>query len=397
MTVTHETHYQKSLSRIPWATQTNAKRYQPDMDPMPPFIERAQGCRMWDMDGKEYIDYRCSLGPIILGYRHPVVDAAVMEQMRKGVLFSMASPIELETAEAILSCIPWAEQIRFMKTGNEACACCLRLARQLTGRDHIVSIGYHGFHDWFTTRWPHSGVPPLLQTLVHEAGYGDLDALESIFAQYGSQIAGVIMEPYDWGRDLHREYLQQVRRLCDRFGSLLIYDEVLTGFRMALGGAAAFYGVIPDLAVYAKALANGYPVSAFAGTRAAMSALDKTILTTTYAGETLSLAACKAVMQIMQGEPVHAHIYAMGKRLQEGFNHLAREFRVPVEMYGLEPSSGLQVHLDEPKRTHLYNRLMALFYQHGIFANVRWFISLSHTPEDIDDTLERMRKSLALL
>jgi glutamate-1-semialdehyde 2,1-aminomutase len=397
MTPLHELYHQKALSRMPWATQTNAKRYQPDWEPMPPFIERAQGCRLWDMDGKEYIDYRCALGPIILGYRYPAVDAAVMEQMQKGVLFSMASPIELEAADAILNNVPWAEQIRFMKTGNDASICCVRLARQLTGRDHIISIGYHGFHDWFAAHWPNAGVPAILQSMVHEVGYGDSAALEKAFAQYGQQIAGVIMEPYDWGRDTVHDFVRQARQLCDRHGSMLIYDEVLTGFRMALGGAAAFYGVVPDFAIYAKALANGYPLSAFAGTRAAMSGLDKTILTTTYAGETLSLAASKSVMRIMQEEPVHAHLYAMGRRLREGFNRLALEFRAPVEMYGLEPSQSLAVNLEEPDRSRFYNRLISLFYQQGVFANVRWFVSYSHKPEDIDETLERMRKAFAKL
>ncbi|MFQ5752537.1 MAG: aminotransferase class III-fold pyridoxal phosphate-dependent enzyme, partial [bacterium] len=150
-------HYQKALRRIPWATQTNAKRWYPDeVKFMPPFIKRAKGCRLWDLDDREYIDYRCALGPIILGYGYPEVETAVREQMKSGVLFSMASPIELETAEAIIENVPWLEQIRFMKTGADACSSCVRLARAYTRRDHILTSGYHGYHDWFVLNWPNS-------------------------------------------------------------------------------------------------------------------------------------------------------------------------------------------------------------------------------------------------
>jgi glutamate-1-semialdehyde 2,1-aminomutase len=394
MTPNHTQHYQKATGLIPWATQTNAKRYNPDWEPMPPFLERALGCRVWDLDGKEYIDFRCSLGPIILGYQHPIVDEAVRQQMQKGVLFSMASPIELNAAEAILENIGWADQVRFMKTGNDACSSCVRLSRALTGREHILSVGYHGFHDWFATSWSNAGVPSHLATMVHDVAYGDLEALENVFAEYGSQIACAIIEPYDWGEKMGEEFVKAARALCDQYGALLIFDEVLTGFRMALGGAPAYYGVIPDFSAYAKALANGYPLSAFAGKKEAMAALNKTILTTTYAGETLSIAACRACMQVFREQNVHAHLYAMGRRLRLGFDEICRECKSPAVMYGLEVSQSIRFNLAEPESTVMYNRFVSLLYKNGIFANVRWFISFAHQAADIDETLDKMRLAM---
>ena len=157
MTPKHAAHYQRALKSIPWATQTNAKRYDGELIPSrPPFIKKAKGCRIWDLDDKEYIDYKASLGPIILGHQYPEVDDAVRKQMESGVLFSMASPLEAEAAEAILNTLGWAEKIRYMKSGADVCACCLRLARSKTKRNHFLTSGYHGYQDWFALEWPNN-------------------------------------------------------------------------------------------------------------------------------------------------------------------------------------------------------------------------------------------------
>jgi glutamate-1-semialdehyde 2,1-aminomutase len=394
MTSKNQQHYLKAQELIPWATQTNAKRYKIEQDPMPPFIDRGLGCRIWDLDDKEYIDYRCSLGPILLGHRHPAVEEAVHQQMEKGVLFSMAAPVELEAAEGILQNIQWAEQIHFMKTGNDANSCCVRLSRSLTGREHILSVGYHGYNDWFACHWPHSGVPDAVRSLVHEVAYGQIEQLESTFAEYGSQIACAVVEPYDWSENPGHDFVKRLRQLCDRYGSLLVFDEILTGFRMALGGAAAFYGVTPDFSAFAKALANGYPLSAFVGKREVMSALNRTVLTTTHSGETLSLAACRATMQVLRAKGVYDHLYAMGRRLREGFSEICREYNAPAVMTGLEVAQTIRFNVPEPENVKMYDRFYSLLYQHGIFANVRWFISLAHQPADIDETLDKMRMAM---
>ena len=389
-------HFKAAQALIPWATQTNAKRRRAEWgEAMPLFIERAQGCHMWDLDGREFIDYRCSLGPIILGYRYPAVDEAVRRQMEKGVLFSMASPIELEVAQAFVATVPWVEQVRFMKTGADANTSCLRLARSYTGRDHILTSGYHGYHDWFAFDWPDPGVPEVLKTFVHEVDYGDIEAVERVFAEHGSQLAAAIVAPYEWNEEVGHDYLRRLRQKCDATGTLLIFDEVLTGFRMAPGGAQAYFGVTPDLAAYAKALANGYPVSAFAGKKIFMQTLEKTIITTTYAGETLSLAAAKATLDIMTREPVHEHIFQMGQHLQNGFAEIIRETGAPAHAAGLLPAPFIHFDLgDEAENLRWQDNLFSRLFARGIFANDRWFISYSHTPEDIDATLEQVRQAM---
>ncbi len=399
MTSKNKKQYDKALNRIPWATQTNAKRLNPDWEEfMPPFIKQANGCRMWDLDDREYIDYRCSLGPIILGYRYPEVDRAVRAQMEKGVLFSMASPLELETAEAIMANVPWLEQIRFMKTGADACTACVRLARSCTGREHILSSGYHGYHDLFAFNWPTPGVPQVLREYIRDIAYGDLQAVETAFDEAGERLACAVVAPYEWNEDTGEEYLKLLRKKCDRYGALLIFDEVLTGFRLAPGGAQEYYGVTPDLAAYAKALANGYPLSAFAGKREYMQALQKTIITTTYAGETLSLAAGKATMAVMQNEPVQEQIHKMGQRLQDGFAEIIRETGTPAYAAGLPPAPFIQFNTgNEKENSRRQNRLFSLLYEKGIFANDRWFISYSHKESDIDETLEKIREALKKL
>lgn len=393
MSLNNENYFKKSLEKIPWAAQTNAKRLNPDWGKfMPPFIKEAKGCRMWDLDDREYIDYRCSLGPIILGYQFPAVDNAVRTQMEKGVLFSMASPLELESAEAILENVPWIEQIRFMKTGADACTACVRLARVNTGREHILTSGYHGYHDCFALNWPNPGVPKVLHEYVHEINYGDLAAVEEAFEQFKDQLAAVIVVPYEWNEDTGENYLKLLREKCDQNGTLLIFDEVLTGFRLSKGGAQEYYHITPDLAAYAKALANGYPLSAFAGKKEYMQALEKTIITTTHAGETLSLAAGKATMTIMKNEPVHEHIYKMGKLLKDGFFEIIKETKTPAHAAGVDPAPYIQFDLEnEDINNSRQNRLFSLLFEKGIFPSERWFINYSHQERDISETLDKVR------
>lgn len=394
MTPQNEDHYRKASKIIPWATQTNAKRLRNEWGEwMPPFLKKASGCRVWDLDDREYIDYRCALGPIILGYQYPEVDNAVRNQMKNGVLYSMASPLELETAEAIIQNVPWIDQIRFMKTGADACTACTRLARVHTGKEHILTSGYHGYHDCFALGWANHGAPQVLNDYVHEISYGDLDAANIVFDKFGAELAAVIVAPYEWNEDTGEEYLRELRNKCDEYHSVLIFDEILTGFRLALGGAQEYYGITPDLAAFAKAMANGYPVSAFAGKREFMQTLEKTIITTTYAGETLSLAACRATMEIMRTEPVHEHLYKLGKRLQNGFADIISETDVPAHAAGLPPAPYIQFDLDNEKKNITWqNQLFSGLFAKGIFPSERWFINYSHQAEDIDQTLEAVRQ-----
>ncbi|NND71977.1 MAG: aminotransferase class III-fold pyridoxal phosphate-dependent enzyme, partial [Rhodothermales bacterium] len=337
----------RALELIPWGTQTNAKRHIPEMgDAMPHFIESASGCRVVDTEGKSYIDYRSSLGPIILGYNHPSVQQAVRDQLDKGVLFSMASPLEVEVAEVLTAIVPGLEQVRYLKSGNEVNHVAVRLARAYTGRDLIVTCGYHGHGDWFSCgsgqsmswSWPRegNGVPEILDKFVIKVPYGDVDALQKVFRERGDEIAGMITVPYDWNELVGYDFLRQAREVTVKHGSALIFDQILTGFRLGIDGAQGFFDVIPDLTTYGKAIANGYPLAVVGGVKPLMHMFDQVMITTTHAGETLSLAAAMATLKTMQDEPVFDRIRASGQRLQQGFDSLSASHRLKeAKSFGL--------------------------------------------------------------
>ncbi len=287
---------------------------------MPFFIESAKGCRFRDVDGDEYIDYRLALGPVILGYGYPEVDNAVRTQLEKGVLFSMASPVEIELAEAICRIVPSVEMVRYGKNGVDANAGNVRIARAYTGKDKMIRCGYNGYHDWFSTGIEGNGVPKILADYVYEVRYGDVEGLEKILKRDASNISCILSTPYDFNEDISGEYPRALRRLADEYAVVLIFDEVLTGFRLSIGGAQEFFGVRPDLTSFAKAIANGFPLSAFGGKRNLMKKLDDFILTATYAGETLSIAAAIATLKVMEEQKVHDNILRMGKRLMDGLS-----------------------------------------------------------------------------
>ncbi len=390
-------HFEEALRLIPWGTQTNAKRPFPAFDEtMPKYIERGKGCRIWDIDGKEYIDFRLALGPVTLGYCFDEVDDAVRKQMEKGVLFSMASPIELELAHHLHQTIPNAEMVRFMKTGEDANLCNIRLARAYTGRDMILTSGYHGYPDWFATdESPKNGVPSFVKDYVKVIPWGNCEIAEQLIRQHHERIAAVISIPYDMNEDISGGYIRLLRKLTQEYGILLVLDEVWTGFRLALGGAQELFNVEADLVGYAKALANGYPLSAFVGKRPYMEKLNEFRMTTTYAGETLSMAAAIATLNIMKREKVHAHINAMGKRLMRGFNDIAKSLGVEGYAAGLPPAAFLKFNTPDQN----YNALLEYLwfrelFREGIFVILRWFISYSHKETDIDETLEKAKQAL---
>jgi len=390
-------HFEKALRLIPWGTQTNAKRPIPFFnETMPKFIERGKGCRLWDMEGKEYIDFRLSLGPVTLGYCYDEVDDAVREQMNKGVLFSMASPRELELAELVTTIVPNADMCRFMKTGEDANLCNVRIARAHTGRDMILMSGYHGYPDWFATEdSPNNGVPEVIKDYVKVIPWGNCEEADRLVREYGERIACIISTPYDFNEDTSGSYIRHLRALTREHGILLVMDEVLTGFRLAPGGAQELFGVDADLGSYAKAMANGYPLSTYVGKRKYMETLDRFKITTTYAGETLSIAAAIATLRIMQREDVHGHMRAMGTLLMAEFDAMAREIGVEGKAMGLPVGSWLKFTTpDEDFNQRLAYLWARELYREGIFANTRWFISYSHKAADIQEAVAKARTAL---
>src|SRR5262249_17298591 len=230
--------------------------------------------RVLDVDGNEYTDWSMAIGPVILGYGDPAVDAAIRRQLDDGITFSLMHPLEVEVAERIHEMIPNAEAVRYSKTGAEVTSAAVRLARAFTGRDRVLCCGYHGWHDWsiaVTDR--HRGIPEIVRSLTHTFPYNDLEALGAAF---DDEVACVILEPVVF-EEPAAGFLRGVRDLCRRNGALLVFDEMWTGFRLAAGGAQERYGVLPDLATYSKAVANGMPLSVLTGRRDVMDLLERDV------------------------------------------------------------------------------------------------------------------------
>lgn len=366
----------------------------------PGFLTRGQGARVWDADGNEYIDYSLALGPIILGYNHPAVNTAVEGQLKNGTAFSLPHPLEVELAEQLAEIIPCAERVRFGKNGSDVTAGAVRLARAVTGRDMIACCGYHGWQDWYIGTTPRNlGVPESVRALTRPFEYNNLESLWKIFRENPGRVAGVILEPMGVIEPRER-FLEEVRDLAHREGALLIFDEMLTGFRLALGGAQEYFGVTPDLACFGKAMANGLPLSALVGRREVMDRLEELFFSFTFGGETLSLAAGLATVNVLRAQPVIRHLWAQGKQLQDGFNVLAKHFKIErhARCAGLPPRTVVSFQ-DEEGRESL--DLKSLFQQEcckrGVLFTGSHNMSLGHGEAEIDHTLHVYRDALGIL
>lgn len=317
---------QRSRRVIPGGAQTFSKsvsQYVQGVSPV--FLERGQGCRVWDVDGNEFIDYVQGLLPNILGYAHPEVNAAAVAQLDQGHSFSLPHPLEVVLAERLVDLIPCAEKVRFGKNGSDATAGSVRAARALTGRDRVACCGYHGWQDWFigsTTR--SRGVPEAVRRLTHPFPYNDLPALERLLSEHPGEFAAVILEPVNFVPPAPG-FLQGVKDLAHRHGALLIFDEICTGFHFGLGGAQKMFGVIPDLACFGKAMGNGFPIACVTGRADLMDIFDEVFFSFTFGGEVASFAACLKVLEILETTDAYVRMSGNGRRLQDGFNALSQQ------------------------------------------------------------------------
>lgn len=391
----------KAERLIPSCTQTFSKGpNQFVQGAAPVFLQRGQGSHVWDVDGNEYIDYAMALGPVILGHNEPAVTEAVVRQLQDGVVFSLPHPLEVEVAELLAGIIPCAEMVRFGKNGSDATSGAVRVARAATGRDLIASSGYHGWQDWFIgTTSRKKGVPTAVQALTRTFEYNDLESLKRIFAEHPKQVAAVILEPVGVAEP-KPGFLQAVCELARREGALVIFDEVITGFRLALGGAQEYFGVTPDLACFGKGMANGFPLSAIVGRREIMQLFDEVFFSFTFGGEAASLAAAAATIREMQSRNVIAHLWQQGQRLKDGYNQLARELRVErwTECVGLAPRTVITFK-DETGAESMV--LKSVFQQEclerGVLFTASQNICYRHSPQDIDHTRVVYREALGVL
>ena len=329
---------ERALKSIPLGAQTFSKSLtQYPLGVSPYFAARGKGSRLWDVDGNEYIDFINALASVTLGYADPDVDQAVMQQMKNGVVFTLSHQLEAEAAERIIRMVPCAEQVRFGKNGSDATAGAVRIARAATGRDRVLVCGYHGWQDWYigsTAR--NRGVPEATQALTHTFPYDDLEALGALLGRLKDEVAAIILEPMNV-RYPSPGYLEGVRELATRHGAVLVFDETITGFRFANGGAQELFGVTPDLTCLGKGIANGYPLSAVAGRADLMKYMEEVFFSFTMGGETLSLAAACAVMDKLELEPVAATLAERGQQLLDGAQPL-------IDQHGLGEILSLSGH-----------------------------------------------------
>jgi glutamate-1-semialdehyde aminotransferase len=379
--------------RLAGFTSTGSKRPEtlfgertPDL---PSRMVRSSGCRVWDDRGREYIDYIMGLGSVALGYGHHEVARAATAAIEAGVVGPLAPALEEELAAELCRLIPWIERVRFLKTGAEAMAAAVRLARVATGRESILGCGYHGWLDWCQGG---EGVPESTRGLYQELPFNDAEAARDLIRSAGDRIAAVVFEPLIINEP-HPEWLATLREETTRAGALLIVDEIKTAGRLAIGGACERYGIRPDLVVIGKAIGNGFPLAAVGGRAAAMAGVSRTWISSTLATEFVSLAAARATMGLLVSKRVPEHLRRVGGRLLTGLKSLQHRHQELISGVGGVPEMCFLHYADEAASravTAACAELGLLFKRSA--CN---FVSLAHTDVEIDRTLELLSEALS--
>lgn len=376
---------------IPLGSQTFSKSYtQYPQNQAPLYLTHGQGGRVWDVDGNEYVDLVSGLLCIGLGYRDPYVDEAIRRQMSNGISFSLATELEKQLADHLVRVIPCAEKVRFGKNGTDATSAAVRLSRAFTGRDRIAVCGYHGWQDWYvgsTTR--DKGVPAAVRGLTHSVPFGDLEAVDALLAHYPGEFAALIMEPMN-KTPPPEGYLEALKDLLHSNGSLLVFDEMITGFRFSLGGAQEHFGVTPDLAAFGKAMGNGMPISSIMGRADVMAEMEEIFFSGTFGGETLSLAAAIAVIEKIEAEPVIETLWQTGNVLAAGLKKIVsdNDLDAVIDIQGLDPWRiiGINHHpaaRPEVIRTFLLYELL----RNGVLTLGTNNVCFAHTAADVTKVL----------
>jgi len=363
----------------------------------PKYIQRGQGSHVWDVDGNEYIDFNSAIGPISLGYAYPAVDEAIKKQLEDGITFSMMHPLEVEVSELLQQVIPNAEAVKISKTGADVCSAAVRVARAFTGREKIFCCGYHGWHDWYigiTSR--NAGIPEAIQNMTHTFEYNDLN---SIKASLDETVAALILEPFIFEAP-KPGFLKELADACSANGTLLIFDEMWTGFRIALGGAQEYFDVKPDLAVYSKACANGMPIAFLTGRADVMELFNSQVFSyTTFGGEALSLAACIATINELRDKNVPKYLDEKGALLKDGYNQIAIETGMDIYTRCVGYNCRSMVIFIPEAGNGL--ELKALMQQEMIKRGVLWAgfhnMCYSHSDEDIAYTLSAYRDVMPIM
>ncbi len=388
---------QRAEGLIPAVTQTLAKGPGQHVRGVAPvYAQRGQGAHLFDVDGNEYIDFTMGVGPLSLGYCYPRVDDAIRKQLEDGITFSLMHPLEVEVAELVREIVPNTEAVRYSKTGADVTSAAVRLARAYTGKNTVLCCGYHGWHDWYigvTDR--NRGIPEPVRDLTFTFNYNDID---SVLAAIDGDTAAIILEPTVFDAPKNN-FLHSLRDVCDQHGIVLIFDEMWTGFRLALGGAQEYFGVRADLACFSKAVANGMPLALLTGRKDIMSLLDSDVFFfTTFGGEALSLAAAKATIEELREKNVPEYLAVQGRKLKDGYNALAAELGMNyTSCKGFECRTLVVFDAIAGSPLEQKSLVQQELIRHGILWSGFHNMSFSHTDDDIANTLAAYREVLPVL
>ena len=403
--------YAKAKRLIPGGTQLLSKR--PEMllpDLWPCYYSRAKGARIWDLDGNEFLDMSYSgIGSCILGYADSVVDRAVRKAIAGGTMATLNCPEEVELAELLVALHPWSEMVRYTRSGGEAMAVAIRIARAATGRDRIAFCGYHGWHDWYLAAnlaensnldghllpgLSPTGVPRGLQGTVLPFQYNKADELDELARQHRNDLAAIIMEPVR-NHNPDPGFLDQVRAIASRESAVLIFDEITAGWRLTTGGSHLTFGVNPDIAVFAKAMSNGYPMGAIVGIRSVMEAAQNSFISSTYWTERTGPAAAIATIREHKAREVASHLIALGAQVQEGWKALARKWNLPLEVSGIAPLGHFTFTKENQQAIRtLFSQLML---DKGILATNAFYAMYAHSRRHVSRYLEAADEVFSVL
>ena len=381
--------HDEALDLIPGGAQTSSKRPAAfAYGAYPIYFDHASGCRVTDVDGQTYIDLVGALGPISLGYTYPATDEAIREQLARGIISGLLSPLEVEVARLLREMVPCAEQVRYFKGGGEATAAAARVARRHTRREIILNCGYRGWPDTWAIASNDGGVPKRLDGAVQSFAFNDREGLERLILGQAGEIAAIAIDiqvtPPEPG------YLAWLRDLAHEIGALLIFDEIVTGFRMANGGAQEYFGVTPDLAVFAKGIANGMPLAVVAGRADVMASLTDALVSITYGGEALSLAAAKATLGTYRQLPVIETLWSRGQQLRAGLTSAAEATGLPFSVVGYDPMTAMRFDgLAPDVEADAWGYLLQEMAQRGVLLRRGGlnFVSYSHSEADIAEAV----------
>jgi len=395
--------YDEATALVPGGTMYARKPGEFIPGEYPIFFESGQGCRITDVDGNEFIDFLCGYGPILLGHREKEVDDAVIRQLtEKGLCLTFTQRCQNELAARVQELVPCAEKSLFLKTGSDATTAGIRIARVYTDRIKVIRYGYLGWHDWAIDL--KGGIPEKLYEDVYDFRYNDLAQFEDLMKEHGDQTAAIIMTPI--AHPSHRKmeaprpgFLERVREIADRYGSVLIFDEIRTNFRLSMGGAQELYGVTPDLCVLGKGMANGYAISAITGkSDVMMAAAQDTFISATFFPNSDGMVAALKTLEILERDKVVEDLWEKGGRFLQKIQSLLDRYEVGAELSGFPPmffmtfrrdKGGLHIRRQEEFYTQLIRRGIFMSPHHHAYLCYR------HSEKDLDITAKAIDDSLA--